>query len=104
MRPIKFHAWYGQHDIPQMIPYEIPQPEGMKIMQFTGLLDKDGKEIYEGDIFKRDNDTYEVSWNGTDAEWQAWKSKMEYLHLDIYEVETAEVIGNIYENPELISK
>jgi YopX protein len=75
------------------------------LMQFTGLKDKNGKEIYEGDIVRRQwegqNDThheeiYEVYWaNGYYLKPQP-KAHPSHVSSDV------EVIGNIYENPELL--
>ncbi|MBA7624845.1 hypothetical protein ES703_32259 [subsurface metagenome] len=82
------------------------------IMQFTGLKDKNGKEIYEGDILApMSNDfhpKYEGKWivdfeGGTfiakckDGDNSQWLS---YWSYDIY-AET-EIIGNIYENKDLL--
>jgi len=70
-----------------------------EIMQYTGLKDKNGKKIYEGDILKTQGtepqyDT--VSWNDNGYwECMGFKGKI------IKELEF-EVIGNIYENPELL--
>lgn len=74
------------------------------LMQYTGLKDKNGKEIYEGDIvmdcinYSKYKVMYVVeNWTGYVAETldeaECW-----YL----YEFSELEVIGNIYENPELL--
>ncbi len=76
------------------------------LMQFTGLLDKSGKEIYEGDVIKVESDvTSEVSFK--DGEFINKKSGWG-LHIYIspkwkgQAIHQMEIIGNIYENPELI--
>ena len=80
------------------------------LMQFTGLTDKNRKEIYEGDI---------VRWNaaapGRDADWEIYRVVFEDASFRCksispeptwYDGDTVdgdlEVIGNIYENPELL--
>lgn len=73
------------------------------LMQFTGLKDKNGKKIFEGDI---------VAFNEGQApavvEWQvfsgAWKLKSkDYVCLCAMRcMDLCEVIGNIYDNPELL--
>jgi len=66
-------------------------------MQFTGLKDKNGKEIYEGDIFEFDY-PMEVLWDM--GSWVV-KTKKGSSLLFGYTTE-GEIIGNIYENPELL--
>ena len=74
----------------------------IELMQFTGLLDKNGKEIYEGDILRRKD--------GTVAGWVEYdggcplifhsKTNSDY----ITKLNFFEIIGNIYESPELLTE
>jgi uncharacterized phage protein (TIGR01671 family) len=66
------------------------------IMQFTGLKDKNGIEIYEGDIL---DTKCVVSFN--DGMFGIF-DKHNYMGLNSYMSKFREVIGNIYENPELL--
>lgn len=87
-----------------------------KLMQYVGLKDRQGKEIYEGDIVKvfwvdavNDEAMHKVVWNPYDNSYPAFDlvpqidcdcNAFSYLFEDSeYEIE---VIGNIYQNPELI--
>lgn len=69
--------------------------------QYTGLKDKNGKEIYEGDIVKAGGRIYEVAWLEKDGGWFCFTE--DDYHTPLYHLE-AEVIGNIHENPELLMK
>lgn len=86
------------------------------IEQYTGLKDKNGKEIYEGDIFRNtiNGGTWRVSWdekgaafwvdsgvagcNLVDSDWDRNNRKCGFIR------KNCEVIGTIHENPELLEK
>jgi len=70
------------------------------VMQCTGLKDKNGKLIYEGDILKDDHGKAPVVWEPSVAAF-AWEGGEEWGMIDPQNVE---VIGNIYENPELLNE
>lgn len=72
------------------------------LIQYTGLKDKNGKEIYEGDIIKSPFfDDINVA-----VEWDEWFAQFTFggaeFNVEI-KPENIEVIGNIYENPELLT-
>ena len=75
-----------------------------EVMQFTGLMDKNRIEVYEGDIVKflynstpQEEHIGVVEWNERDCAFTFAK-----LFLEPTPRMTMEVIGNIYENPELL--
>jgi len=70
---------------------------------FTGLLDKNGKEIYEGDIYNMGDNTitYTVVWNDSGFIGKQ-NGSSSYAGLE-YWMDRIEIIGNIYENPNLIN-
>lgn len=79
----------------------IPTNEKYPLMQYTGLKDKNGVEIYEGDICKHNNDIAKIIfWEGA---FIFRKYCMhEYALTNFACCRTFEVIGNIYENKELL--
>lgn len=73
-----------------------------ELMQFTGLLDKNGKEIYEGDIIKLDEMVCPITWG--DGAWMMITDKNSGRAPAIQErTKRFEIVGNIYENPELLN-
>lgn len=82
--------------------------------QHTGLKDKNGKEIYEGDIVNCDDQNRVVKWSSQNAQfYMAHRRGLINFRMDFVECgqsqsdgpvhcDTCEVIGNIYQNPELI--
>lgn len=70
--------------------------------QYTGLRDKNEKEIYEGDITKDpDGNAFEVIWNKGAASFELQNKTSHFLFVQRY-IDMFEVIGNTYENPDLL--
>jgi hypothetical protein len=117
MREIKFRAF--SLETKEMIPWEeaifpewLEDPD-LVMMQFTGLKDKNGKEIYEGDIITNETEIVVSEYGVLDytGEFQKTKCSVTYnshfcmfnLTEDVHHGKF-EVIGNIYKNPELLNK
>ncbi len=78
------------------------------IGQYTGLHDKNGKEIYEGDILQIDIDRAWIIWNEKYCYFQLVPIGDYYFDSDVIgqtlEYTETEIIGNIYENKELLNE
>ena len=110
MREIKFRAWDNRSE--KMIVFKNADMwdtnwlDDSDIMQFTGLKDKNGVDIYEGDLLKFKATTVNgifsiVFRNGSFCLSNSWS---DYTSFDHYEFSSnnIQVIGNTHENPELI--
>jgi YopX protein len=73
------------------------------VMQFTGLKDKNGKEIYEGDIVRRNGvkSLMRIFFDET-AAFRATPVNEERGRWYVDNPDEVEIVGNIYENPELL--
>ncbi|MBB5148201.1 YopX family protein [Ureibacillus thermosphaericus] len=72
------------------------------LMQFTGLKDKNGKEIYEGDIVSYFGLKYEVLFKNGAFGWMEDGEFYSFSEMTPSVFDEFEVIGNVYENPELL--
>ncbi len=118
MREIKFRQWNNGKmrffNLGQQVQGFPDHEENNAVMRFTGLLDRLGKEIYEGDVLcienyyhdyqdgiainsLPDNKIEAVEW---DSKHGMWITESDSL---AEQLDLIEVIGNIYENPELIN-
>jgi len=113
MREIKFRAWHkGNNEWVEVTKhfdidgdgsmYLVSMLKPIVLMQWTGLLDKNGKAIFEGDIVK-----YEQPLQLENGEIGIWHGGnrvcRDIRHLDFPEKpEYLKIIGNIYENKDLL--
>ena len=120
MREIKFRAWNKETktmiDLHAITPLALeptlmqdgvflPFHENLILEQFTGLKDKNGKEIYEGDKLRdKHGNLCIVRWDDFRMAW--WITKWGTAHelQNSTQVKKSEIIGNIHENPELLER
>lgn len=93
--PIDGHILYldGHDCVDRLIP-----------LQYTGLKDKNGKEIYEGDIIFQDAEGYRTTGIVKLSDDLRWCVGSHYINGSSFYNKFRKIIGNIYENPELLEK
>ena len=107
MREIKFRAWHKNAKyMCNNATTDLLDREWLEFMQYTGLKDKNGKEIYEGDIIKHHVGAINKVWYKNGAFVLSYKnSNINLLH-DLLIIDGVlpywKVIGNIYENEDLL--
>jgi hypothetical protein len=103
-RVIKFRAW-DKNKKEMFDPVGEMDLNNDGVMQYTGLKDKNGKDIYEGDVLKieKEPNAEVIYGNGSfvGKEVNGWDPMADYFPL-CGNIKTAEVIGNKFENPELL--
>jgi uncharacterized phage protein (TIGR01671 family) len=120
---LKFRAWDKWHkemfnplmngwSLKQLVEGKVENASGSfnqyPVMQFTGLHDRNGREIYESDVVK--------CANGSEGVF-VWSNKLAMYRLDTnqtkggwshpvegFDPDTLEVIGNVHENPKLLKE
>lgn len=76
--------------------------QDLELMQYTGLLDKNGTEIYEGDIVKNNDAMWSLYWSDGCYKMALDGLQKDNDHLFIEEAQHSEVVGNNYENKDLL--
>ena len=93
-------------DMPTLLRYptyisDLPIINDGTVGEYTGLTDKNGKKIFEGDIMSGRGDTYKVMFN-KGVFWIKNSHYITRLYVAIHIEKIDEVIGDVYNNPELL--
>ena len=123
MREIKFRAWHKEEKIiGEVLGIDILHKEiffsngdvhccgfsdfkYIELMEYTGLKDKNNKEIYEGDIVIHHSKMHKIIFNAEEARFVLRDDEFELeIPFTNNNSKRMEIVGNIYENPELIKE
>ena len=108
----EIHWFNGKFDIIGDYITFVRKADEIKLMQSTGLKDKNGKEIFEGDIITNGKDVMCMKRHNTLGFYVEQKGEVQFIAdgvvLEEFEedakeiADSIEILGNIYENPELL--
>lgn len=121
-RVIKFRAWdknsqkmtfvdhltwgkgLGKDKKQELSEVNDEMPKWFALMQFTGLLDKEGKEIYEGDVVNLNCFACDEDCDGEHKRVIEMEDGDFWPYMECIEPKKSEVIGNIFENSDLLNQ
>ena len=112
MRDIEFRAWNKRRKImftsmtDDGNPVAILNDKGIIPMQYTGLKDKNGKKIFEGDITNHHSHKTTVAWQWSENYNQICGVEADGTHRFYFSIDSVnlEIIGNICDNPKLLKE
>lgn len=96
------HIWFTFNN---SLTRQMRKPDEVELLEFTGLKDRDGKEIYEGDIIENRLGTGLVEWKDNGFWMKLIKCEDEedkQFHWDFSMEGPNKIIGNIYQNGDLL--
>lgn len=116
-REIKFKCWHKRYQMLlqvidlsislRLVNFEIADAEYqedfdvVEILQYTGLKDKNGKEIYESDIVSDAHTIFKIIWYKGRFDFERISGAFQYPYFGD-NCSRMEIIGNIFENPDLL--